>query len=154
MTANSMEGHRLRQPGEAAYLSEIGRTIWVFSILEWNAVWCCERLQPDCLPEISARTAGVVATRLRTLSRALPLSLERDELIADAEELVALVHQRNRLIHGRPCTSDGEARLSGGDFIWTAKRLQDAADAFSACSAKLNGHLHGWLSPLDKTKVP
>jgi hypothetical protein len=142
-----VKGDRLRQPGEPDYLVEIGTATWVFAILEWNAAWCCERIQPNCLPEVAERTAGGVARKLLQLAEALPASDERDALIADAERFRELTIVRNGIMHGRPCTHEKKARLSDGD-IWTPERLQDTADDFSECSSRLSAHLHGWLVAL------
>jgi len=29
------------------YLKALGRAVWAFALLEWNAVWCCELLEPN-----------------------------------------------------------------------------------------------------------
>jgi hypothetical protein len=140
-----MQDHRLRQPGDRDYLFEIGTATWVFAILEWNAAWCCERLEPDCLPAVAERTAGGVAKKLLQLAEALPVSRNKDALIADAKRFKDLTLTRNGIMHGRPCTHEGKARLSDGE-IWTLDRLRNTADEFSQCSSRLNGHLHGWLA--------
>lgn len=142
-----MKDDRLRQPREPEYLLEIGTATWVFVILEWNAVWCCERIEPNCLPQVAERTAGGVARKLLQLTESLPASDQRDALVADAARFKELTALRNGIMHGRPCTHDAKARLSDGK-IWTPERLQEAADEFSECSSRLNGHLHGWLNAL------
>lgn len=142
-----MKDDRLRQPGDREYLFEIGTATWAFAILEWNAAWCCERLEPNCLPAVAERTAGGVAKKLVQLVEALPGSSSRDALIADAKRFKELTQIRNGLMHGRPCTHEGKARLAD-DEIWTPERLQNTADDFSECSSKLNAHVHGWLAEL------
>lgn len=143
-----MQGDGLRQPGEAEYLLEIGRATWVFAILEWNAVWCCERIQPNCLPTVAERTAGGVATKLLSLAAGLPQSQDRDGLLEDARRFKELVVVRNGIMHGRPCSHEEKARLSDGE-IWTPERLQNASDDFSECSMRLNVHLYGGLRTIN-----
>jgi hypothetical protein len=80
----------------------------------------------------------------------MPKSAARDELNAAAQEFAGLVQIRNNILHGKPCTgANGDARLSSGKVLEIAD-LEDAADAFSECSSKVNGLLHGFF----KTYVP
>ena len=142
-----MKDHRRRQPGEPEYLLEIGTAVWTFAILEWNAAWCCERIENNCLPQVAERTAGGIAKKLIALIQELPVCAERDELSADAARFQELVQTRNRIMHGRPSTDgDRQARLSDDGQFWTPELLQDAADSFSECGSRLNKHLHGWLA--------
>jgi hypothetical protein len=42
-----MKDDRLRVPIDNAYVEALGRATYVFATLEWNAVWCCDRMQPN-----------------------------------------------------------------------------------------------------------
>lgn len=95
-------------------------------------------------------TAGRIAKRFIDLVRNMPKSAAREELSAAAQEFARLVQVRNEILHGKPCTGpNSEARLSSSRVLEIVD-LEDAADAFSECSSKVNGLLHGFL----KTYVP
>lgn len=147
-----MRGDRNRQPVKPDYTHALGQAAFCFSICEWNVVWSCEKLSPGALGKIVSEelTAGRIAKRFIDLVRNMPKSAARDELTALAQEFARLVLVRNEIFHGKPCTGpDGEARLSSGRVLEIAD-LEDAADAFTECSVKLNGLLHGFL----KSYVP
>lgn len=147
-----MKGDRNRQPVKPDYAHALGQAAFCFSICEWNVVWSCERISPGALRKIvgDELTAGRIAKRFIDLVRNMPKSTARDELSAAAQEFARLVQVRNDILHGKPCTGpSGEARLSSGNVLEIAD-LEDAADAFSECSSKVNGLLHGFL----KTYVP
>ena len=91
-------------------------------------------------------TAGKIAKKLIDLTRNMPKSAERKELITAAQAFADLVPLRNNILHGKPCTGpNGEARLSATNVLEISD-LQNAADEFSACSIELNRLLHGFLS--------
>jgi hypothetical protein len=91
-------------------------------------------------------TAGKIAKKLNDLIRNMPKSAEREELASAAKEFAKLVALRNDILHGKPCTGpSGAARLSTGN-VFEVSDLESAADAFSACSDKLNRLLHGFLA--------
>ncbi|MDR6962085.1 hypothetical protein J2W43_006106 [Pseudomonas brassicacearum] len=147
-----MKGHRNRQPVKPDYTKALGQVAFCFSICEWNVVWCCERIKPGALHKIvgDELTAGRIAKRFIDLVRNMPSSAGRNELSVVAQEFARLVHVRNEILHGKPCTGpNGEARLSSKRVL-EIEDLEDAADAFSECSSKVNGLLHGFL----KTYVP
>ena len=125
----------------------LGIATFCFAICEWNAVYCAERIRPGSLGSfIKELTAGKIAKKLSDLTRNMPKSVEREELIAAAQGFADLVPLRNRILHGKPCTGpSGKARLSSTKILEIAD-LEDAADAFSACSIELNRLLHGFLS--------
>jgi hypothetical protein len=126
----------------------LGTATFCFAICEWNAVYCAERIRPGSLGTFvqDELTAGKIAKKLVDLTRNMPKSAERGELIAAAQKFADLVTQRNRILHGKPCTGpNGKARLSNAK-VFEIPDLQDAADAFSACSIELNRLLHGFLS--------
>lgn len=147
-----MKDDRNRQPIRTDYTHALGQAAFCFSICEWNVVWSCEKISPGALRKIvdEELTAGRIAKRFIDLVRNMPKSAAREELSAVALEFACLVRVRNNILHGKPCTGpNGEARLSSGNILEIVD-LQDAADAFSECSSKVNGLLHGFL----KTYVP
>lgn len=147
-----MKGHRNLQPVKPDYTHALGQAAFCFSICEWNVVWSCERISPGALRKMvdEELSAGRIAKRFMDLVRNMPKSAAREELSAAAQEFARLVQVRNEILHGKPCTGpNGEARLSSGGVLEILD-LEDAADAFSECSSKVNGLLHGFL----KTYVP
>ena len=143
-----MKDDRLRQPIKPDYTRALGTVTFCFAICEWNAVYCAERIRPGSLGAFikDEVTAGKIAKKLIDLTRNMPKSGEREELIAPAQAFVDLVPLRNNILHGKPCTGpNGEARLSSTN-VFEIPDLQNAADAFSACSIELNRLLHGFLS--------
>jgi hypothetical protein len=147
-----MKDDRNRQPVKPDYTHALGQAAFCFSICEWNVVWSCEKISSGALRKIVGEelTGGRIAKRFIDLVRNMPKSAARDELAATAQEFARLVQVRNEILHGKPCTGpNGEARLSSGK-VFEIVDLEDAADAFSACSSKVNGLLHGFL----KTYAP
>lgn len=143
-----MKDDRLRQPIESAYAEALGAAAFCFAVLEWNAVYCADRIKPGVLHAFLAQelTAGQIAKKLTDLVRNMPPSNERAELIAAAASFMDLVKVRNQILHGKPCTGpSGEARLSFTSVLEISD-LQDAADLFSSCSIELSRLLHGFLA--------
>jgi hypothetical protein len=126
----------------------LGTAAFCFAICEWNAVYCAERISPGSLGTFikDKSTAGDIATKLINLARNMPITAERNELVAAAQAFAGLVPLRNSILHGKPCTGpNGKARVSYTK-VFEIPDFQDAADAFSACSIELNRLLHGFLS--------
>ena len=143
-----MKDDRLRQPSKPDYAHALGTATFCFAICEWNAVYCAERIHPGSLNAFmkDELTAGKIAKKLIDLTRNMPKSAERKELITAAQAFADLVPLRNNILHGKPCTGpNGEARLSATNVLEISD-LQNAADEFSACSIELNRLLHGFLS--------
>ena len=90
-------------------------------------------------------TGGKIAKRFIDLCRNMPKSKERDKLFNAAKCFATLVSERNRILHGKPCTGpSGEARLSSSGVIEISD-LENAADAFEECSCELNAIFYGFL---------
>jgi hypothetical protein len=143
-----MNNDRLRQPFKLDYNQALGTAASCFAICEWNGVYCAERIKPGALNQmVSAElTAGQIAKKLFNIVRNMPPSNEREELTNAAQWFAQLVPLRNKILHGKPCTGpNGEARLSSSSVIEIVD-LENAADAFSACSIELNRLLHGFLA--------
>jgi hypothetical protein len=151
-----MKDDRLRIPVEAAYVGALGLAAYAFARLEWDAVWCCERMSPDIIySSLPHRTAGAIADQLIKLAKKRSAT-ETDDLLAAAEQFGRLVNTRNALLHAKPGTDEVAQRLFqyvklGKDHFerngqpWTVETINDAADEFTACSNRLNAMLHGPL---------
>jgi hypothetical protein len=143
-----MKDYRLRQPVDPDYALALGRACYCFAICEWNAVYCAERIRPGALGTFikDEVTAGRIAKKLTDLARNLPKTTGREELVAAAKDFGRLVGLRNAIVHGKPCTGpSGAASLFTGKVFEVAD-LDEAADAFSACSIELNRILYGFLA--------
>lgn len=144
-----MKDDRKRQPVKDNYALALGGAAYCFALCEWNAVWCCERIEPGRLTKIVGNelTAGAIAKVLFDLARNMPPSPQREELKRAAEKFLRVVELRNSIFHAKPCTdpSSGNAQLSAGEKILQVSDLDAAADSFSECSIELNGLLHGFL---------
>lgn len=143
-----MKDDRQRQPINSDYTHALGTVAFCFSICEWNVVCCAERIHPGSLQMFIREelTAGKIAKKFIDLTRNMPKSEARAELITAAQVFAELVPLRNSIFHGKPCTGpNGEARLSGIN-VFEIIDLEEAADNFSACGIELNRLLHGFLS--------
>lgn len=90
-------------------------------------------------------TAGKIGKHFANIIRNIPKSKAREELSSLASEFLTLVDERNRIIHGKPCTApNGEQRLDGNGIIEII-HLEKAADAFTVCNGKLNSLFYGFL---------
>jgi hypothetical protein len=145
---NPAKDRRLRQAVKPDYISALGMAAWSFASLEWQVVWCCEKIKPGSLRRIvdEEMTAGIIAKRFIDLTRNMQRSPEREKLKELASEFSSLVQLRNRILHGKPCTGpNGESRLSS-TAVLEIPDLEHAADAFALCSSSLNGLSHGFLA--------
>jgi hypothetical protein len=143
---------RLRSPVKPDYVEALGRAAFTFATCEWQVVWCAEKISPGSLQKIVGEelTAGKIAKRFIDVCRNMPKSKEREALVNAAKRFSDLVEERNRILHGKPCTGpNGEARLSGSGVIEIGD-LENAADAFVECSGELNALFYGFL----KTYTP
>jgi hypothetical protein len=142
-----MKNERLRVPVDPDYASALGLAVYCFASLEWNAVWCCERIEPGSVENLADRTAGRVADTLLHLVGQLESSTEQVDLKGAAADFRFLVGTRNNLVHAKPGTAPGgeQALFRHGDQ-WMLAELEDVADAFTACSMRLNRALHGFLN--------
>ena len=142
-----MPDERLRVPVHPDYTSAIGLAVYCFASLEWNAVWCCERIEPGSIDGLEDRTAGRVADTLVHLVKRLGASDDQLELQSAATDFRNLVATRNNLVHAKPATAhDGSEGLFRHGDQWTIDELEETADAFTRCSSRLNRALNGALS--------
>lgn len=140
-----MKDDRLRVAVDDAYVEALGRTVYVFATLEWNAVWCCERMRPGYVRTLGRKTAGVIADDLLRYARRRP-DIERPAFVTPAEAFKRLVEVRNAILHGKPGTADGgDQRLFSEGTALGVEALHNAADDFSHCSLLLNALLYDQL---------
>ncbi|WP_318510328.1 hypothetical protein [Photobacterium leiognathi] len=142
-----MKDDRLRCPVEKDYVQAIGLAAYTFARLEWQVVWCMEKIKPDSIHKVVDKemTAGTIAKKFIDVTRNMAKSNEREQLKELAIEFMALVQVRNNIMHGKPCTSpNNEQRLSGKEII-EIEDLENAADSFVECSCKLNALFYGFL---------
>ena len=114
-----------------------------FARLEWDAVWCCEKMKTGYLHTVGTKTAGHIANDLV----ALTLAHADPRIVASlgplAAEFKRLVSKRNDLVHGNPATaSNGDQRLFRNGVEWSIASVNDAADEFVTAGSLLNHHLH------------
>jgi len=143
-----MKDDRLRVPIDEPYLYSVGLATICFARLEWDAVWCCEKLQPGYVQTIGTekKTAGRIATDLINLAAAHSDAAIKASLGHAAAEFKRLVGRRNDLLHANPSTAaGGDQRLIRNDSVWTIPMVNDLADEFVAASLPLNDHLHRLL---------
>ena len=143
-----MKDDRLKCPVEKDYVEAIGVAAYTFSRLEWQVVWCMEKIRPESIRKVVGEemTAGTIAKKFMDATRNMPKSKEREELKILAKRFMELVQIRNDSMHGKPCTSpEGEQRLSGTAIIEVVD-LENSADEFTECAGKLNTIFYDYLS--------
>ncbi|RYH65417.1 MAG: hypothetical protein EON54_05825 [Alcaligenaceae bacterium] len=143
-----MKDDRKRQAVKSNYVEALGLATYCFSSLEWQVVWCCEKIKPGTLNKIVGKemTAGTIATTFSNLARNMPSSPAREELVKLGEEFFRLKDVRNDIVHGKPCSGpNDESRLCGSKVI-EINDLEDAADSFAACGIELNALSYGFLA--------
>lgn len=143
-----MAEERLLIPIDEPYLHALGLAMIAFARLEWNASYCCERLQPGYIATIQPerKTAGKIARDLIGLVAAVADPAATAALTAPASEFKDLADDRNDLVHGNPGTAaNGDQRLFREGQAWTIAAVNDLADRFTRTSTKLNAVLYNEL---------
>lgn len=149
-----MENDRLRIVVDDPYVHAIGLAMFCFASLEWNAVWCCERIEPGYIHIARGKTAGQIAKRLTQMAANHQDPSIAQSLSVAAAEFQRLVFERNALMHANPATaSNGDQRLFREGGEWTIERVNDLADQFVAASLPLNHHLNHVLVELPTDHV-
>lgn len=74
-----MKDASFRQSIDSEYSQALGEAVFIFSLLEWNAIWICDRIQPGGLSGLNPKTAGAIAKRLIALVQSLDDSDEKRE---------------------------------------------------------------------------
>lgn len=67
-----MNDERLTIPIDDAYVHAVGLATICFARLEWNAVWCCEKMHVGYVHTVATKTAGQIANDLLSLAWAHP----------------------------------------------------------------------------------
>ena len=97
--------------------------------------------------EPEKKTAGKIASELKSFVLNLANGDLKKLCEPAAEEFSEVVKVRNALLHGKPCTAPGgDQVLSGHHGIWTIEMIQDFADRATACQIRLNDILHQYLT--------
>ena len=140
-----MKDDRFRVPIDEPYLTAVGLAVICFARLEWNAAWCCEKIERGYIHTIEAKrkTAGDIAQDLARLARGHPDLKIREDLGKGAEEFVRLVRRRNALMHANPATApNGDQRLFRNHVEWSIQMVNDVSDEFVEAGGVLNHHVH------------
>lgn len=143
-----MKDDRLQCPVEKEYVEALGLAAYTFARLEWQVVWCMEKIKPGSIQKVvdEEMTAGTIAKKFIDATRNMPKSKEREALNQLALKFMELVQTRNQIMHGKPCTSpNGDQRLSNNEII-EISTLESAADDFVECGDKLNDLFYGFLN--------
>ena len=101
-----------------------------FAKLEWNAVWCCERLDASYIKtKLRRKTAKHIGQDLKALFSRVSDSSLRSRIEPLAVEFLAIVDDRNGLLHGRPGTTpNGDQRLFRHGAEWTIGAVETFSD--------------------------
>ena len=141
-----MTDQRLIYRMEDGYAEALGVAMYMFARLEWNVVWCCERLDKGSVSELQELTAGIIRKRLGKLITSVVEDGLREQLMKAAEVFNPLVDLRNDMIHGTPITDKQLGQcLKGKTGSWSIGRINQAADSFADCAILFNSLLHGAL---------
>jgi hypothetical protein len=143
-----MKDDRLRISVDEGYIKEMGLATFAFAQLEWNVVWCCERLHSGYSSKLDRKTAGNIAADFLRIARRNRDTCLRRGLIEAGNHFKKLVTLRNGLLHAKPGTDqDGGQRLFRDGTPWTDTTLKAVADEFTECSIVFNAYIHGALRP-------
>lgn len=142
-----MTSDRLRVPQDADYFNELGLAVVAFARLEWNAVWCCYRLQPTYIQSIETKTAGTIGTDLKRLFGRISDSSLSSRATPFADEFKAIINDRNAIMHGKPGTAkDGAQRLFRHGNELSISYINDFSDRCVRAGANLNALLYDELA--------
>lgn len=139
-----MKDDRLRVSVDAAYLTAIGTATYCFARMEWDAVYCGEKLSPGYVNMVGRKTAGMIGRNIGGFARLIANHVTRARYRAAVDEFVRLVARRNDLVHANPATVGGDQRLVRHGNPWQPHEIEDLADEFTACSLELND-LHKYV---------
>jgi hypothetical protein len=148
-----MKYDRFRVQIDDAYLLALGRAAYTFARLEWQVVWCLEKLKPGYIRKLGRKeaagrptTAGGIAKDFQQAVRAHPDAALKAKLEPPAEVFINLAKERNSFLHAIPGTApDGTQLVFRYGEPRTIQKLEDIADEFTACEILLNGLFYGEL---------
>lgn len=144
-----MNDDRHRIPQDSVYFQTIGLAVVSFARLEWDAVWCCERLESDYIRTIKAqkKTAGKIAGDLGSLFSRVSDAKLRSKIIPFAKEFKEIVGERNDLLHANPAKSnEEEERLVGHHGVLTIVVIKAFSDRCARAAVTLNALLYAELA--------
>jgi hypothetical protein len=133
-----MKNDRLRVPVDEAYLAAIGMATYCFARMEWDAVYCGERLKPGFVYTVATKTADMIAKDIIGFAHLITDQAKQARYRAAADEFERLVRRRNDLVHANPATIGSDQRLVRHGTPWQPTDIDDLADEFTACSLELN----------------
>ena len=138
--------NRLDWPAETEYLTSLGRAVMCFARCEWQAVWCCERLNPGYLRTVSRKMAGTIADDFLKRIEAVSDTALRATCLEVAREFKRLVARRNDLLHAQPGTErESDQRLFRNGVVWLTEDVDALYFEFAACDLRLNETYYGFL---------
>ena len=140
---------RLRVPQDPGYFNAIGLAAVAFARLEWDAVWCCQRLQSNYIQTIepAKKTAGTIANDLRCLFLRISNGELRAKAVPFADEFKVIVADRNALMHGKPGTAkNGDQRLFRHGSELSINDVNDLSDRCVRAGGHLNALLYNELA--------
>jgi hypothetical protein len=138
---------RLSTPVAPEYLNALGLSMFSFSRLEWQVVWCCELISPGFIGDVGSMTAGQIAKSFQRLAATLLRSPEAEALGKHADTFATLVGTRNGIAHANPGTQEhtGAQLLFRRGTAWEIPDLNAASDEFAACASELNRLFYNYL---------
>jgi len=129
-----------RIPAEHPYLAALGSAAYIFTYLEWQIISLGELLEPGFVYTSAKKTAGDIGKAfLRIVQKNPSLTTSaRQQLEFVANVFRDLVILRNRLLHAKPATIEGQQRLHywsrTGSYTWSEKNILDLAARFEAAA--------------------
>ena len=147
---------RLRIPQDDEYFQAVGLAAIAFARLEWNAVWCCEKLQSGYIRSIEEKrkTAGKIAEDLKQLFSQVSDKTLLAKIEPFAEEFREVAKERNALFHAKPGTSNNrEQRLFREGVEWSISAVNAFSDRCVSASMPLNALLHNEFADVGSVKL-
>lgn len=144
-----MSYDRLRIPQDPDYFHAIGLAAVAFARLEWDAVWCCHRLQSNYIQTIEPKrkTAGTIANDLKDLFLRISDGVLRAKAVPFADNFKEIVLDRNGLMHGKPGTAkNGDQRLFRHGSELSVNDVNDFSDRCVRTGRNLNALLYNELA--------
>lgn len=150
-----MYSNKDRIPQDPECFRALGLAMVAFARLEWNAIWCCERLQPGYIETIEPKrkTAGIIANELKLLFSKISDQDLNTKAIPFSDDFIDIVLVRNALLHGKPGTAkDNSQRLFKNGKEWTIDAVNEFSDSCVRISMPLNSLLYDELA--NGVKIP
>jgi hypothetical protein len=148
LMGNHAMDDRLRIPQDHDYFQAVGLAAIAFARLEWNAVWCHERLQPGYILKIESekKTAGIIGKDIESIFSKIIDPIFRMRVEPLAKEFRDVVEQRNALVHGKPGTTpNGDQRLFRHGSEWSINAVNAFSDRCVRAGEPLNALLYNEL---------